>query len=210
MPLTALDAEIVLDIGSGSLYAGRYTMTLHQISELYRCANVRVRIVAVYTNTGPTGPQRGVLDPIATFSTEAAIDDLAARLVADGGDALAFACDVSVEADVDRLASGVLARFGRVDLLVNNAGITEVIAAEQEPLATFERVVATNLTGAFLCSQRFGRAMLAGGGGGLRMARTRTALPGGGVAPRMVRRTRWGVSFGSSPSIQAGAMVTQV
>jgi CO/xanthine dehydrogenase Mo-binding subunit len=81
--LTALDAEIVLDIGSGSLYAGRYTMTLHQISELYRCANVRVRIVAVYTNTGPTGPQRGVLDPIATFSTEAAIDDLAARLGMD-------------------------------------------------------------------------------------------------------------------------------
>ena len=81
--LTAIDAEIVLDIGSGSLYAGRYSMTLHQISELYRCANVRVRIVAVYTNTTPTGPQRGVLDPIATFSTEAAIDDLAARLGMD-------------------------------------------------------------------------------------------------------------------------------
>ena len=81
--LTAIDAEIVLDIGSGSLYAGRYAMTLHQISELYRCANVRVRIVAVYTNTTPTGPQRGVLDPIATFSTEAAIDDLAARLGMD-------------------------------------------------------------------------------------------------------------------------------
>jgi xanthine dehydrogenase molybdenum-binding subunit len=81
--LTAIDAEIVLDIGSGSLYAGRYSMTLHQISELYRCPNVRVRIVAVYTNTTPTGPQRGVLDPIATFSTEAAIDDLAARLGLD-------------------------------------------------------------------------------------------------------------------------------
>src|SRR5258705_11156115 len=82
-PLTAIDAEIVLDIGSGSLYAGRYAMTLHQISELYRCPSVRVRIVAVYTNTTPTGPQRGVLDPIATFSTEAAIDDLAARLGMD-------------------------------------------------------------------------------------------------------------------------------
>lgn len=81
--LTAIDAEIVLDIGSGSLYAGKYTMTLHQISELYRCPSVRVRIVAVYTNTSPTGPQRGVLDPIATFSTEAAIDDLAARLGMD-------------------------------------------------------------------------------------------------------------------------------
>ena len=78
--LTAIDADVVLDIGSGSLYAGRYALTLHQIGELYRCDNVRVRIRAVYTNTGTTGPQRGVLDPIATFCTESAIDDLAARL----------------------------------------------------------------------------------------------------------------------------------
>src|SRR5262249_3068193 len=68
---------------SGSLYAGRYALTLHQISELYQCANVRVRIRAVYTNTGPTGPQRGVLDPIATFCTESAMDDLAALLGVD-------------------------------------------------------------------------------------------------------------------------------
>jgi CO/xanthine dehydrogenase Mo-binding subunit len=81
--LTAIDADILLDIGSGSLYAGRYAITLHQISELYRCPNVRVRIVAVYTNTSPTGPQRGVLDPIATFCTESAMDDLAARLGLD-------------------------------------------------------------------------------------------------------------------------------
>lgn len=81
--LTAIDADIVLDIGSGSLYAGRYALTLHQISELYQCANVRVRIRAVYTNTGPTGPQRGVLDPIATFCTESAMDDLAGLLGLD-------------------------------------------------------------------------------------------------------------------------------
>jgi CO/xanthine dehydrogenase Mo-binding subunit len=42
-----------------------------------------VRIVAVYTHTSPTGPQRGVLDPIATFCTEGAMDDLAARLGLD-------------------------------------------------------------------------------------------------------------------------------
>ena len=81
--LTAIDADVLLDIGSGSLYAGRYALTLHQIGELYQCDNVRVRIRAVYTNTGPTGPQRGVLDPIATFSMESAMDDLAARLGLD-------------------------------------------------------------------------------------------------------------------------------
>ena len=81
--LTAIDADVLLDIGSGSLYAGKYALTLHQIGELYQCDNVRVRIRAVYTNTGPTGPQRGVLDPIATFSMESAMDDLAARLGVD-------------------------------------------------------------------------------------------------------------------------------
>ncbi|HEX5066951.1 MAG TPA: glucose 1-dehydrogenase [Myxococcota bacterium] len=112
------------------------------------------------------------------------IDELAARLVADGGDAVSLACDVSAEADVDRLASDVLARFGRVDLLVNNAGITEVVAAEQEPLATFERVVATNLTGAFLCAQRFGRAMLAGGGGAIVNVASVLGMVGSGQVPQ--------------------------
>src|SRR5262245_44385590 len=112
------------------------------------------------------------------------IDELATRLSADGGDAVAFACDVSVEADVDRLASDVIARFGRVDLLVNNAGITEVVAAEQEPLTTFERVVATNLTGAFLCAQRFGRAMLAGGGGAIVNVASVLGMVGSGQVPQ--------------------------
>jgi xanthine dehydrogenase molybdenum-binding subunit len=81
--LTAVECDAILDIGSGSLYAGKYSLTLHQIWELYRCPNVSVRITAVYTNTPPTGPARGVLDPIASFSMEAAMDDLAARLGLD-------------------------------------------------------------------------------------------------------------------------------
>ena len=112
------------------------------------------------------------------------IDELAARLVADGCEAVALACDVSREADVDRLASEVLARFGRVDLLVNNAGITEVIAAEDEPITRFERVLATNLTGAFLCSQRFGRAMLANGGGVIVNVASVLGMVGSGQVPQ--------------------------
>ena len=80
--LTAIDTDVVLDIGSGSMYKGSPSV-LEQISELYRCPNVRIRLIAVYTNTVPTGPQRGVLDPIATFCMEAAMDDLAARLGLD-------------------------------------------------------------------------------------------------------------------------------
>jgi CO/xanthine dehydrogenase Mo-binding subunit len=81
--LTAIDADIVLDIGSGSMYASKYTLILHQLWELYRCPNVGVRIRAVYTNTPPTGPQRGVMDPIAALAMEAGIDDLAAELGLD-------------------------------------------------------------------------------------------------------------------------------
>lgn len=81
--LTAVDCEVLLDLGSGSLYAGKYALTLHQIWELYRCPNVSVKITAVYTTTPPTGPQRGVLDPIAAFCMESSIDDLAAALGMD-------------------------------------------------------------------------------------------------------------------------------
>ena len=81
--LTAVDCDVLLDLGSGSLYAGKYALTLHQIWELYRCPNVSVRITAVYTTTPPTGPQRGVLDPIAAFCMESSIDDLAAALGMD-------------------------------------------------------------------------------------------------------------------------------
>ena len=112
------------------------------------------------------------------------IDELARRLSAEGGTACAFACDVTRESEVDRLAQDVLARFGRVDLLVNNAGITEVIRAEEEPLESFERVLATNLTGAFLCSQRFGRAMLAEGGGAIVNVASVLGMVGSGQVPQ--------------------------
>jgi NAD(P)-dependent dehydrogenase (short-subunit alcohol dehydrogenase family) len=112
------------------------------------------------------------------------IDELAKRLCAGGGEAIALGCDVANEQDVDRLVEGALAHFGRVDLLVNNAGITEVIAAEDEPLATFERVLATNLTGAFLCSQRFGRAMLASGGGCIVNVASVLGMVGSGQVPQ--------------------------
>ena len=112
------------------------------------------------------------------------IDELARRLCAEGGDACALACDVTRASEVDRLAEEVLARFGRVNLLVNNAGITQVIRAEEEPLESFERVLATNLTGAFLCSQRFGRAMLAEGGGAIVNVASVLGMVGSGQVPQ--------------------------
>lgn len=60
--------------------------------------------------------------------------------------AIAIAADVAVADDRERLVAEVLDRFGRVDVLVNNAGITTAVGIEDESLAEFERVVEINTT----------------------------------------------------------------
>lgn len=84
--------------------------------------------------------------------------DAAARVVADiqsaGGQALAIQADVSLEADVLRLFETLDREWGRLDALVNNAGILEHQARVQEmDAARLTRVLATNVTGSFLCAR---------------------------------------------------------
>jgi NAD(P)-dependent dehydrogenase (short-subunit alcohol dehydrogenase family) len=109
------------------------------------------------------------------------LDALARRI---GGEALAVACDVASAADVDRLVGETLARFGRIDVLVNNAGFVEVVPAEAEPLASFESVVDVNLVGAFRCAQRCGREMLAQGAGAIVNVASILGLVGVGQIPQ--------------------------
>ena len=54
------------------------------------------------------------------------LEALAAEIERAGGEALAVVCDVSREADVDGLVAAATARFGRIDVLVNNAGATHI------------------------------------------------------------------------------------
>lgn len=70
------------------------------------------------------------------------------------GKVLAVAADISVPADVERLFAETVKRFGRVDLLVNNAGMSApAVHIEELPFETWNAVVGANLTGAFLCTQ---------------------------------------------------------
>ncbi|MFB9949053.1 SDR family oxidoreductase [Rhizobium puerariae] len=70
--------------------------------------------------------------------------------------------DISVPADVERLFSEVRKRFGRLDLLVNNAGMSApAVHIEDVPFETWNAVVGANLTGAFLCTQAAFRQMKA-------------------------------------------------
>ena len=79
--------------------------------------------------------------------------------------ALSSAVDVRDEAEVGGFARQVLDQLGRVDVLVNNAGIACIQPLEETTLAQWRAVIEVNLTGPFLLCREFGRAMLASGQG---------------------------------------------
>ncbi|HEX8954528.1 MAG TPA: SDR family NAD(P)-dependent oxidoreductase [Polyangia bacterium] len=80
---------------------------------------------------------------------------------ATGRKVLACQCDVADEASVDEAASLVIATFGRVDVLVNNAGIGPTAPLLDLDLAELKRVLDVNVVGAFLCARAFGAHMVA-------------------------------------------------
>lgn len=75
--------------------------------------------------------------------------------------------DVSQEQDVAAMFAAVTAQFGRIDVLVNNAGIQKPTASEDVEMADFDRVLAVNLRGAFLCARQALRHFLSRPGGGV-------------------------------------------
>lgn len=81
------------------------------------------------------------------------LEALAAEIEAKGGTALACPADASDEAAVQALFAAAVARFGRVDVLVNCAGVAGDIAVEDLSLADWRRIIDANLTSAFLCSR---------------------------------------------------------
>lgn len=89
----------------------------------------------------------------------------AAEICAAGGTAEGFRADVSVPADCAAQVEHTVAAFGRIDVLVNNAGIALKRAFLEMTLEEWERVLAINLTGAFLTGQAAARHMVRQGAG---------------------------------------------
>jgi NAD(P)-dependent dehydrogenase (short-subunit alcohol dehydrogenase family) len=84
-----------------------------------------------------------------------------------GNGALSIPGDVADEDAVRGMVEAVVGRFGRVDVLVNNAGISLISPAEETSLSAWHHVLNVNLTGPFLMSREFGKAMLEQGSGSI-------------------------------------------
>jgi gluconate 5-dehydrogenase len=77
-----------------------------------------------------------------------------------GVKALAFRCDIGNEQEIEQVVKGAVKEFGKIDILVNNAGRTWGSPVENFPLEHWNKVVAVNLTGTFLFSQKAGKEMI--------------------------------------------------
>ncbi len=126
-----------------------------------------------------TGAAKGIGKDLALGLAKAGVDvavvdtDLAgaqsisAKIKDLGREAIAIRADVSLSSDVNAMVRTVVKEFGRVDILVNNAGINVQMPAEEYEETSWNRVLAVNLTGVFLCSQAAGREMIKQGGGSI-------------------------------------------
>jgi NAD(P)-dependent dehydrogenase (short-subunit alcohol dehydrogenase family) len=84
-----------------------------------------------------------------------------------GAETLAIPGDVSNEEAVLGMVRSVMEKFGRIDLVVNNAGVSLISPAENTTLSDWQRVLEINLTGPFLMCREFGKEMLRQGSGSI-------------------------------------------
>jgi NAD(P)-dependent dehydrogenase (short-subunit alcohol dehydrogenase family) len=87
-------------------------------------------------------------------------EQAAEELRALGVTTMAMGCDVTDPASIQLVVDAAVSRFGGIDILINNAGTSWGAPPEQMTLEQWNKVIATNLTGTFLCSQAAGKIML--------------------------------------------------
>ena len=96
--------------------------------------------------------QRGFRLAIADLDGDAA-GAAAARIRAQGHDAIPIQADITDEASVKAMIDAIVAKWGRIDVLVNNAGVESMKPFMEIGLAEYERVMRVNTTGAWICCQ---------------------------------------------------------
>jgi len=87
------------------------------------------------------------------------LEETAAEVARRGRQALTVQADVSIPEDCNRVVAAAMERFGRVDVLVNNAGVGTAVPATRETPEQFRRVIDLNLNGCYWMAQACGRVM---------------------------------------------------
>jgi len=135
--------------------------------------------VAIVTGAGTTPPGVGIGCAIAqVFAREGAavlvVDKepgnagvTVEAIKSEGGQAEICQADVSSESDCQAMVAAAVSQFGRLDALINNAGITEHVPIVDTPLDLFQRVIAVNLQGTFMACKYAIPELIAGGGGSI-------------------------------------------
>ncbi|MBN2291278.1 MAG: SDR family oxidoreductase [Pirellulales bacterium] len=109
-----------------------------------------------------------------------------------GGSAVFVTCDVSVEEQVEELARRTIDDFGRIDVLVNNAGVNFVKAFEEVTAEDWDRVIGVDLRGTFLCTKAcIGQFLKQGSGSVVNIATVHTMACMAGAAP--YDAAKWGM-----------------
>src|SRR6266436_3984502 len=124
--------------------------------------------VAIITG-GAVGLGRQMADALAEMGANLVLcarkkercQQAAEELQRFGVKTLALACDVKDPASIWEVVDTTRAQFGRIDILINNAGVSWGAPVEEMTLEQWNKVIETNLTGTFLCSQAVGRVMIA-------------------------------------------------
>lgn len=123
--------------------------------------------VAVITG-GSIGLGRQMAEGLAEMGANVALcarkkercEQAAQELQQLGVRSLALACDVKSQGSIQEMVDATVSEFGRIDILINNAGISWGAPVEQMRLEDWNKVIETNLTGTFLCSQAVGKIMI--------------------------------------------------
>jgi NAD(P)-dependent dehydrogenase (short-subunit alcohol dehydrogenase family) len=99
------------------------------------------------------------------FGNPEAANRTAQEIKSFGGQTIAVAADVSKPADVQNLIESTVREFGRIDIVINNAGIERKSVFVDYPLEDLQKILAVNLIGPFLMSQSGARQMIKQGQG---------------------------------------------
>ena len=152
-----------------------------------------------------TGGGRGIGEATAKkFAAEGAkvviadmnaaeVERTTGEIMAAGGEATGMIVNVTDKAAVDKMVADTVAKYGKLDIIVNNAGITADNQLKKMPEGDFDKVIAVNLKGVYLCGQAAALQMIEQGTGGAILSASSVVGLYGNFGQTNYAATKWGV-----------------